>query len=108
MREMRRVLDTALSEIWKSKNKGFMALQWMIVTDSHHLSGQSLTEMARPYGRGRQALSKGCRDVCEKANLPPSSYMRSLEAVESYRDRQNKKVRDGKDEEPNSGAEANP
>lgn len=93
MRGMRHVFDSALANIFNSPNPRFVALQWLIVIDSPTLRGVSITEMAKPFCRTKQALSKGCRDVCEKAKLPPSQYMRSLDAVESYRDRQNEKVR---------------
>jgi hypothetical protein len=94
MRGARRVLSAALLGCYQESKLGrFVALQWLVVTDDPCLLGANLETMARQFDRDRAALSKGCRDICEKNSLPPSQYMRSLEAVKSYGIRQRSKVK---------------
>lgn len=54
--------------------------------------GISMTRAAEICGVSRACISKGARRFCELNDLPPSSYMKSEEAVQVARDVRNSQL----------------
>jgi hypothetical protein len=52
---------------------------------SKHLSGRSMTQVAKDIGVTKAAISKHARYLIDVLNLPTSPYMKSEDSIESYR-----------------------
>lgn len=57
----------------------------LIATGDPAAEGVSLVEYAKEWGVTRAAVSKHCVAICTYLGIPPSDYMRSEQARESYR-----------------------
>lgn len=53
--------------------------------------GMTQDEIAQEHGIGKAAVSKECRRIVREFHLPPARGMKSVEAVEVYRERETKK-----------------
>lgn len=93
MLKMRRHWEGCLLDILASPTPHCRAIVWLIVINSRSLEGVSMDGLAnKADGRSRQDISKMARDICEKFQIPPSERMRSLDAVDAYKKRQERKI----------------
>jgi hypothetical protein len=79
------VLNRALDFICESRDPITASWQVAFALGSACCAGRSMLEIARNCGVSKACISKGARNFCEKNHLPPSFYMKSEKAVESYR-----------------------
>lgn len=91
--EIRRdTVRTLLSMIMQSSDARLTTHVLAISTGIHVPGIESEMQLAEMYGITRQAVSKRATETCRELGLPPSRYMRSEDAQEAYRQRENKKV----------------
>ena len=69
----------------KSRNAKFTLQCLLIATGDGFADGLSLTEIARRWGVGKATVSKHCRKIIERLQIPPSAYMRSEETADKFR-----------------------
>lgn len=77
-----------------AKNKAVAVWQAAFAIGLNCCDGNSMTAVAKSLGVTRACISKGAREFCEQNDLPPSFYMKSEEAVKSYKETRSGQVRE--------------
>lgn len=88
----RNTVRTILSLIIKTADARLTA-HTLAVSAGIYIPGiESEIQIASMYGISRQAVSKRATETCRELGIRPSGFMRSEEAQDAYRDRENKKI----------------
>lgn len=89
-KRFRFVLDRAIAHIIDADDPELAAWQVAFAMECPHCMGLTMTQKAAELGVGKAAISKGATAFCRIVELPPSKYMLSEDARDSYRElRQN-------------------
>lgn len=67
------------------RNSKFWWGCFLIATGDAEADGVSMEDYGAAWSVGRACVSKTCVEICVRLGIPPSRYMRTEEARESYR-----------------------
>lgn len=85
-KRFRFVMDRAVAYILDAEDSEAAAWSVAFALESPHCMGLTMTQKAAELGLGKAAISKGANAFCRIADIPPSKYMLSDSAKESYRE----------------------
>ena len=85
-KRFRFIIDRAVAFVIDADDSELAAWQVAFALGSPSCMGQTMVQKGQELGVGKAAISKGATAFCRMTDLPPSSYMLSKGAQNSYRD----------------------
>lgn len=80
-------------ELTSSRNAKFQLACFLVAAGDVNLDGISMTDIAKEWNVNKATVSKQCVAICARLGIPPSRWMKDIEAKQSYRNRNVRKTK---------------